>query len=330
MQENTTSQSAELEILKQNYQQFLEKAKKLKEEKDNLEAEKQKLTEEKENLIQELKEAYQKIEALANADLTLQDAQQKEQSVRKKNETLMQLKSSLQKKEEELKKRESSLNSKAYEIHKKEEGLETTITAYKREALTELAAERIAVNQEKADNQKERQELNQYKAKCKKEAEEKAQTEVSELKKELEEQKIECKQEVDDKAYSMFLKYFGILVINFALLMTLLVSMLYLNHQTLAILFGKIGFLIKGAVAFVKIWELPWLLDVFFSGLMGLSGFLLCITVIFYGYLPAELWNGDQFDWAWSIFKCSAALFLVITNIFEAATTANLIIGFGI
>lgn len=131
MHENTTQQSAELEILKQNYQQFLEKAKKLKEEKDNLEAEKQKLKEEKENLIQELKEAYQKIEALANADLTLQEVQQKEQSVTKKNEKLELLRLELLKHSERQKNREENLKSREQLLQEQEQKLETTITAAK-------------------------------------------------------------------------------------------------------------------------------------------------------------------------------------------------------
>ena len=117
--------------MKQNYQQFLEKAKKLKEEKDNLEAEKQKLTEEKENLIQELTESYRKIENLNSADLLLQKAQQKEQSVNERSEKLELLRLELLKQNERQKNREENLNSREQLLQEREQKLETTITAAK-------------------------------------------------------------------------------------------------------------------------------------------------------------------------------------------------------
>lgn len=66
LQECKIPLSAELE-------EFLEKFKKLKEEKDNLQAENEKLTEEILSLRRELIEVYKRIVELVNADLMLEE-----------------------------------------------------------------------------------------------------------------------------------------------------------------------------------------------------------------------------------------------------------------
>lgn len=157
-------------------------------QKDELELKEQEL----QSLRAELKAAYMKIEALSSSDLTLQQAQQLEQSAIAKNanaEKLMSEQESLQKKNAE---KEKQLQQLQEELNSKEKQLDQTIAALRtkaqKDAETALAAQDYELGQrEDAVNRRENrleQTLKEYREQAQREAENSIKNQQSNLDKE--------------------------------------------------------------------------------------------------------------------------------------------------
>ena len=170
------------------------------------------------SLRAELKIAYSKIEALSNSDLTLQQAQQLEQSAnaaKESAEKLMSEQESLQKKNAE---KEKQLLQLQEELNSKEKQLEQTVIAVKEKAQKDaenaLAAQAYELGQrEEAVSRRENraeQTLKEYKEQAKIEAESSIAAQQTNLDREwdrLEQAKESYRTELKDQSLKELFKY---------------------------------------------------------------------------------------------------------------------------
>lgn len=192
----------------------LTKMYKEQQQKSELELKEQEL----QKLRTELKAAYSKIEALSSSDLTLQQAQQLEQSATEKNanaEKMLQEQESLQKKNAE---KEKQLQLLQEELQKRERQLEQEVIAVnekaQKDAETALAAQAYELEQrEEAVSRREnrlKQTLKEYKEQAQRDAESSIKTQQTNLDKEcarLEKEKESYKAKLKTKSLEELSKY---------------------------------------------------------------------------------------------------------------------------